>query len=150
MSLKDWLDEGRIKPHESSQKEITDLLKIVDRDLADAKVGSVSADRRFATAYNAVLRLATIVIRASGYRISGSQHHWITFQVLPELMSGLETKRWEYFDASRRLRNKVDYDTAFFVSESQVRELVKTAEEFRTDVLEWLKNQYPDLYPAKT
>ena len=34
-----------------------------DRDLADSAIKEISADRRFATAYNAVLQLATIALR---------------------------------------------------------------------------------------
>ena len=51
---------------------MADLLRIVDRDLKDASILELSADRRFVTAYNAALRLATIVLRASGYRTPGT------------------------------------------------------------------------------
>ena len=68
MNLQNWLNEGRLQRHSTSVKEIADLLKVVDRDLADAAIKEISADRRFATAYNAALQLATIVLYASGYR----------------------------------------------------------------------------------
>jgi hypothetical protein len=86
MNLQNWLNEGRLQRHNTSTKEIADLLKVVDRDLADAAIKEISADRRFATAYNAALQLATIVLYASGYRTGKSGHHWVTFKILPEVM----------------------------------------------------------------
>lgn len=52
MTLKDLLADGRIRPHKTSAKEIADLLRVVNRDLADVDVAQLSFDRRFATAYN--------------------------------------------------------------------------------------------------
>ena len=59
--------EGKLRSHRTSAREIADLLGVIDRDLADAAVQEVSADRRFAIAYEAALQLATIAIYASGY-----------------------------------------------------------------------------------
>ena len=36
MSLKQWADDGWLRPHQSSREEISGLLSIVDRDIADA------------------------------------------------------------------------------------------------------------------
>jgi hypothetical protein len=59
-NLRRYLDSGRLKRQPTSRSEIESLFKVVDRDLADAAVTGISADRRFATAYNAALQLATI------------------------------------------------------------------------------------------
>jgi hypothetical protein len=64
MSLRQWVNNGWLKAHQISPKEIQDLLKIVERDLADAVVGDLSADWRFGIAYNAALKLCTILITA--------------------------------------------------------------------------------------
>ena len=56
------LAEGKLRSHRTSAREIADLLGVVDRDLADAAVQDVSADRRFAIAYEAALQLATITL----------------------------------------------------------------------------------------
>ena len=68
MSLQQWANNGWLKAHQTSPKEIQDLLKIVERDLADAVVGDLSDDWRFGIAYNAALKLCTILIYVSGYR----------------------------------------------------------------------------------
>lgn len=63
MSLQQWANNGWLKVHQTSSREIQDLLKIVERDLADAMVGDISADWRFGIAYNAALKLCTILTR---------------------------------------------------------------------------------------
>jgi hypothetical protein len=56
MSLRELLADGRLRAHTSSVREVAELLRVVDRDLADAAIPELSTDRRFATAYNAVLQ----------------------------------------------------------------------------------------------
>ena len=48
--------------HRTSKKELDDMRALVARDLADAGIAGLSADRRFATAYNAALQAANIAI----------------------------------------------------------------------------------------
>lgn len=67
MTWKQLLQAQKIKPHRTSPQEIDDLRNLVERDLQDATIPSLSADRCFATAYNAVLQLAKMVIFCSGY-----------------------------------------------------------------------------------
>ena len=46
MSLKQWADNGWLRPHQASRQEVADLLSIVDRDLDDAAKTAISADWR--------------------------------------------------------------------------------------------------------
>lgn len=64
MSLEQWAKNGWLRSHKSSTREIADLLGIVDRDLRDAE-GNISADWKFGIAYNAALKLCTILLHAS-------------------------------------------------------------------------------------
>jgi len=59
MTLQKWIEYGWLRSHKSSQKEISGLFKIIDRDLQDA-AGNISADWRFGIAYNAALKLCTL------------------------------------------------------------------------------------------
>jgi hypothetical protein len=61
MSLRDWAESGWLSPHTTSREEIAGLLGVVDRDLADARC-DISPDGRFGIAYNAALRLCTILL----------------------------------------------------------------------------------------
>ena len=82
MSLQSWLESGQLRAHKTSKREIAELFKAVDRDLADSQVQGLSADRRFATAYSAALLVATIALAASGYRAQQEGHHYWSIQSL--------------------------------------------------------------------
>jgi len=71
MTLKQLLADGKLVKHRTSRQEIASLLKVVERDITDASIEAVSADRRFAIAYNAALQLATIVLYCKSYKAVG-------------------------------------------------------------------------------
>lgn len=77
MTLKQWADNGWLESHVTSTGEIANLLAIVDRDLADAG-GDISTDWRFGIAYNAALKLCTIMLYARAIELPG--HCSITVQ----------------------------------------------------------------------
>jgi uncharacterized protein (UPF0332 family) len=145
MTLVNFLADGRLRRHSATAKEIRDLLKLVDRDFHDADLLGLSTDRAFSSAYNAVLQLATIVVRAAGYRTSGVAHHWTTFQVLPLILDSCDLERADYFDSCRRKRNRADYDAVGLISESEVDELLQEARVFRKEVRDWLKRKHRHL-----
>lgn len=131
MLLNECLSDGRLKPQPANHAEIARLLAVADRDLADANVRGVSIDRRFATAYNAALQLATVVLRASGYRTSSAAagHHWVTLALLPELMGP----------------EQADYDRIDVVSKQDLAELLTDTLAFRDETLAWLRREHPEL-----
>lgn len=147
MSLKRLLAEGQLRPHRSSIREVADHMRLVDRDLSDAAVGKISADRRFATAYNAALQLSTIVLHAGGYRTERMGHHRITFQALPEVMGEEANSRAAYFDICRSKRDITDYDRAGQISEKEAAELLKQVRAFKAEVLQWLSEHHPAFVP---
>lgn len=147
MSLKKLLAEGQLRKHRSSPKEIEELLHVVERDLEDANQTRLSLDRRFATAYNAVLQLAT-ALHAAGYRTAGQGHHWATFHVLPKIMGSKARKRADYLDACRTKRNVADYDRAGEISEVEVAEILDEARNFHRELLVWLRIHYSNLLPG--
>lgn len=147
MNLQRFLAEDRLRQHQTSPREIADHFKVVHRDLADADILQLSTDRRFATAYNAALQLATVVLSACGYRAAGSGHHWVTFCVLPDLMGPKARKFATYFDLCRSKRNLTEYDRAGEISEVETEELVREVKAFEDLVQEWLGSNFPNLVP---
>ncbi len=145
MDLQRYAAEGSLTRHSSSAREIRDHFHIVRRDLADASLKGYSDDRRFAIAYNAALQLATIVLRASGYRATGAGHHKATIEVLPELMGSKYQVLSDYFDKCRSKRNITEYDRAGTVQEREVVELIGEVEKFRDEVTAWLAKNHPEL-----
>jgi len=74
------LESRDVTRHRTSKKELDDIRALVARDLADAKVRGLSADRRFATAYNAALLAVHMAIACAGYRVTAKTgHHKISF-----------------------------------------------------------------------
>ena len=143
MSLGDLYKQDRLKKHKSSAKEIKELLQVVDRDLKDAEVKGLSADRRFATVYNAALELATITLYCKGYRPTGLGHHYTVFQAMKESMGADYADLADYFDACRVKRNVIDYDRAGGISEGEAEKLLKEVSQFREIILNWLQSYYP-------
>lgn len=136
MNFKPWLDKGLLQKIEVTEKTLDDLLKIAERDLTDSQIEALSTDRRFATAYGAALNLVNYVIRKQGYKVpSKSGHHQITFEVAAEILDGEVSKLLKFFDLCRRKRNKVDYDFANVVSETEVAELLKSVKEFKKFII---------------
>ncbi len=149
MSWQQLVTDRRVKPHTTSLQELDDLRTVVERDLADAAIPTLSADRRFATAYNAVLQLAKMVIACGGYRVTGMGHHQTTFEAVELAMGpGIATLA-AYFDTCRRKRNTVDYDVANVASETEAGELLQEAENFRQLAEGWIAQNYPQFKASR-
>ena len=143
MSLKQWADNGWLKPHRTSRKEISSLLRIVERDLKDAQ-GDISLDWRFGIAYNAALKLCRILLSAEGYRPSHELQHYRTLAALPEILGETKKADAEYLNDCRKKRNIVEYDDVGGVSESDADELIKFVKDLRDEVINWLKKTHPE------
>lgn len=125
------------------------MRELVKRDLSDAGIEGLSDDRRFATAYNAVLQLSKMAIACAGYRIStGTGHHQKTFEAAKTALGPSATKvLTDYFETCRRKRNKIDYDAAEVVSETEANEILAKAIEFQNLIETWIARNHP-LYKA--
>lgn len=144
MSLRQWANNGWLRPHETSPKEIQDLLAIAKRDLADAK-GDISADWQFGIAYNAALKLCTVLLYASGYRPEKTLQHYRTLQALPLILGPERKADTDYLDACRIKRNTVEYDRAGAATQKDARELVEFCNELRDAVIAWLEREHIEL-----
>jgi len=144
MSLQSWLESGQLRAHKTSKREIAELLKAVDRDLADSQLQGLSADRRFATAYGAALLVATLALAASGYRAQQEGHHYWSIQSLAFTLK-LDAKTIDQLNAFRRKRNIADYERVGMVSEQEIKKMVTLAKKLQAMVIEWLKKNHPEL-----
>lgn len=149
MSLKELLNQGRLKLHRTSKEEIANLLKLVKRDIEDAKTRGLSPDRKFATAYNGVLQSATILLYCKGYKSSGTGHHFTVFEAMKKILGQDYFELADYFDSCRAKRNITDYIYPGEVSEAEAEELIQEAEKFLCVILLWLKTNYPNLLSSE-
>ena len=143
-SWQQWLVKGDVKTHQTSKQEIDNFRALIARDLADAGITGLSADRRFATAYNAALQAGTIAIACFGYRVSArSGHHKVTFEAAAAAVGAKAVELADYFDACRRKRNVIDYMTSSVATDTEADELVRKAQEFYLLVESWVGISYP-------
>ena len=80
MTWQQLLSLNRVRAHRTSKQELDDLRAVIERDLRDAGISGLSADRSFATAYNAALQTAKMAIACAGYRVVGQGHHQVSFE----------------------------------------------------------------------
>ena len=145
MTLRDWLNNGWLKPHTTSVSEVRALLEKVDRDIAEAGKAGISPDWRLAIAYNACLGCATIALRVSGYRTpEGDGHHDRTIESLKHTLR-LKPDLLPALHAFRKKRSVVSYDAAGTVSETEVGEALKLASDLKKFLIEWLRAHHSDL-----
>jgi uncharacterized protein (UPF0332 family) len=144
MNWQELLDEGWIEEHQTSQRELNDLRKVVARDLADAEVPGLSVDRQFATAYNAALQSTKMVIACCGYRVRGvTGAHHMAFECLKVAMGRSIYKTANFLDKCRRKRNIADYDSAGRISKGEAKEMIQTAKFLARRVEGWISENYP-------
>lgn len=146
MSLKDWQASGWLIPHQPSRQEITDLLAVVDRDVADADTAGLSPDWRLNIAYNAALQAATAALAASGYRASREAHHHRVLQSL-QFTIGADLALVSQFDQFRKKRNQSGYDRAGIISDLEAAEMLDFARQLRDSVFQWLQDHHAALLP---
>ncbi len=133
--------------HRANAREIENLRKLVQRDLTDAALPGLSADRTFATAYNAALQLSKIVLACAGYRVSSTLpgHHQTTFEAAGLVLGPGGRLFTDYFETCRRQRNVIDYDYAEVATESEARFLRQKLTEYQQLVEGWIAKNYPKL-----
>ena len=106
MTWTNLLANKEAQKHKTSKKELDNMRALVARDLADASLAGLSADRRFATAYNAALQAANMAIACAGYRIvSKVGHHRVSLESTKLVLGKASHKYADYFETCRRKRN---------------------------------------------
>ena len=145
MSLEKWLEYGWLRREPSSANEIKALLGIVQRSLDDSRVEAISADLRFVASFTAALTAATIALRAAGYRtVTQTGHHTKAIESL-ELTIKADSKLIQKLKVFSNKRNKSIYDVAGAVSDQDLREITKLANELQSQVTSWLRKSHPEL-----
>ena len=145
MSLKAWLNNGWLVAHKTSLQEIADLLAVADRDFEDCQAEGLSVDWRLNIAYNAALQSATAALAAAGYRAARESHHYRVIQSLAHTI-GADSQLIAQFDQFRKKRNIGGYERAGLASNQEADEMFKLAQQLRTDVEQWIRENYPELF----
>lgn len=135
-----------VQKHKTSKQEIDNMRELIARDLADAAVAGLSADRCFATAYNAALQAANMAIACAGYRVTSKMgHHRISIESARLALGSLADKYADYFETCRRKRNVIDYTRSHVATETEAKEILGKATDFYQFVETWITTTYPKL-----
>jgi hypothetical protein len=150
MSIEKLAQFGWYKAEPSSPKEIADLFSIVERSQADSKVESISDDLRFQAAYNGILTLVNIALRASGYRVSiGQGHHQRVIESLEYTLTTQDAtarEKWvRKIKSHSQKRNMTSYDLAGGVSPADLGQIMKDLPVLQEHVRAWLQEVHPEL-----
>jgi len=146
---------GWYKAEPSSPKEIADLFCIVDRSQADSEVESSSDGLRFQAAYNGILTLVDITLRASGYQVSiGQGHHQLIIESLEyTLTTQTDSAREKWIHKIKlhsQKRNTTSYDLAGGVSPADLAQIMKDLPVLQEQVRDWLQEVHPELLTRAT
>ena len=149
MSWKQLLAQRKVQLHTTSKQELDGLRALIERDFTDAALAGLSADRRFATAYNAALQTAKMVIACAGYRVANIPgHHRLHFEAARIALGSDADRFLDYFEMSRRKRNVIDYDYAFVASDTEAKEILTEAKRFNAFAEQWISLENPSLAKA--
>lgn len=150
MSLAQWKANGWLKSHTTDVQELRNLLQIVDRDIADAASDGLSDDWRFGIAYNAALKLCTMMLYDAGYMPEKTLAHYRTLLSIEYTLGANRKADAIYLDSCRAKRNHVEYDYVNGASTAEAEELLSFAKELRSDVVGRLTAKYPGLQGANS
>jgi len=122
----------------------------VDRCLTDLNVEGISDDLRFQAAYNGILTLTNIALRASGFRVSlGQGHHQRVIESLEYTLTtqdGDGRERWiRKIKAHSQKRNTTSYDSAGGVSPNDLAQIIRDLPALRAQIETFLKEMHPEL-----
>ena len=146
MTWTNLLASKEAQKHKTSKKELDNMRALIARDLADASLTGLSADRRFATAYNAALQAANMAIACAGYRIvSKVGHHRVSLETIPLVLGKTARNYSDYFETCRRKRNTIDYTFSNVATETEAQEILVQASRFCDEVEHWITKNHPSL-----
>jgi uncharacterized protein (UPF0332 family) len=119
---------------------------VVARDLADARITGLSADRRFATAYNAALQAVHMAVACAGFRVTAKAgHHKVAIDGVRLALGATVGKYADYLDTCRRKRNVIDYTRSHVATETEAEEILEKATQFYDVVEAWIDSNFPNL-----
>jgi len=134
-----------VKNEPTSKQEIGDLFKIARRDLADSKKTEISEDWQFGIAYNAALKLCTILLRADNKRVSAGAHHFLTMMALPFYLGENYESVTNYLNRCRKKRNRIEYESVGGVNSDEISELISFVSDLLQTVEKWMYSNHPEL-----
>jgi len=149
MDLQQWQANGWLKPHKTDAQEIGNLLAMIERDIRDATGTNISADWHFGIAYNAALKLCTLLLFANGYRPENNLAHYRTILSLPHTLGQAWQQESIFLNTCRIKRNILEYDCSGHTTEEEAVELLQHVDILHKAVLDFMAGHFPHLLPKE-
>ena len=144
MSLESYLHSRWIRRHDSSSREIADLLALADRDIDQSQTKGLGPEWRFDIAYNSALQSATAALAVAGFRAERANKHLRVIASL-EFTVGLDKTTVRVLDRFRRKRHVAVYERVGAISDREATEMIEMAREIRRRVETWIRTECPEL-----
>ncbi len=136
------IKSNRIKPHQSNQNEIKQLLQLAKRDLNTAIRNLEEApDWAYSIAYNSILQAGRALMFFDGYRPRGSEQHATVVEFVEERLGNTYSAQVRLFDQMRRKRHRVIYEVAGLVSKKEAEQAIEFANKFVEQIIEIITGQ---------
>jgi hypothetical protein len=144
MTLENLIGKG-LQREPSSAEEIHRFLAKITTRLADAQNDVISLDSRFDLAYEALLQIGLVALRANNLRPdSRGGHHILALQTLNTSI-GYPREKLRLLDEYRRQRATGLYDGSFVPTQAEFNELLATVLELMAHLQLWLDKCHPEL-----
>ena len=114
------------------------LVAAAERNIADSKITTVSAENRFDAAYKAIMQIANAALQVNGYRTLTSKpgHHQTMIQSLSKTLE-IDNNTVILLDVMRKQRNAADY-LGDIIPENTVLDCITQAEKLLKIFKIWL------------
>jgi uncharacterized protein (UPF0332 family) len=139
MSLEEMVLRAELRRELANPGEIRQLLAGIARRLDDARRVENHPETRIEQAYHAILSCALAALRAEGLRSTNVLgKHQFVLESLGDTLE-VESKRIDYYQRLRSLRNKETYEGAVHVSPRDVTEATEEAVWLSERLVRWLE-----------
>jgi hypothetical protein len=144
MTLENLIGKG-LQREPASAEEVRRFLAKITTRLADAQNDAISLDSRFDLAYEALLQIGLVALRANNLRPdSRGGHHILALQTLNTSI-GYPREKLRLLDEYRRQRATGLYDGSFVPTQAEFNELLATVLELMAHLQLWLDKCHPEL-----
>jgi hypothetical protein len=144
MTLENLIGKG-LQREPASAEEIHRFLARIIHQLGGCPKGTISLDSRFDLAYEALLQIGLVALRANNLRPdSRGGHHILALQTLNTSI-GYPREKLRLLDEYRRQRAIGLYDGSFEPTQAEFNELLATVLELMEHLQTWLNKCHPEL-----
>jgi uncharacterized protein (UPF0332 family) len=144
--LKRLESAGLLKKERIGIDQVKALLISASRNIAASEKNlSIDEEACYTLAYNAMLKIARVLVFLQGYRPYDGQQHKTTIDVAGEILGKEFRNLIDIFDRMRKKRNQFTYEPMLPLSLREARNALKTANVFYKKVKTFLDEKYPQL-----